>query len=122
MDELPYNDVVSLHYLVDELEKPHPQESQEPTASKDNLKKSSFLTDEKLRSIMTYLDEVETAERLTDIDQVRVWPKTVKKYTNSTTNKSQTQHARAYKVTSFLSTYCELSTNPCSKFLYGLGP
>ena len=60
---------------MDELEKPHPQESQEPTASKDNLKKSSFLTDEKLRSIMTYLDEVETAERLTDIDQVRVGPK-----------------------------------------------
>ena len=49
-------------------------------------------------------------------------PKTTKKNTNSTPNKSQTQCARAYKVTSFLSTDCELSTNPCSIFLYSLGP
>ena len=49
-------------------------------------------------------------------------PKTIKKDTNSTPNKSQTQRARTYKVTSFLSTDCELSTNPCSRFLYSLGP
>ena len=52
----------------------------------------------------------------------KLWPKTIKKNTNSTPNKSQTQRARAYKVTSFLSTDCELSTNSCSKFLYSLGP
>lgn len=39
--------------------------------SKDNLKKSGFLSDEKLHSIMCYLDEVETAERISEIDQVR---------------------------------------------------
>ena len=49
-------------------------------------------------------------------------PKTIRKNTNSTPNKSQTQRARAYDVTSFLSTDCELSTNPCSRFLYSLGP
>ena len=37
---------------------------------KDNLKKSGLLSDEKLRNIITYLDEVETAERLSQIDQV----------------------------------------------------
>ena len=30
--------------------------------------------------------------------------------------------AKQYKVTSFLSTDCELSTNPCSKNFYNLGP
>ena len=49
-------------------------------------------------------------------------PKTIKKNTNSTPNKSQTQRATAYEVTSFLSADCELSTNPCSRFLYSLGP
>ena len=37
-------------------------------------------------------------------------------------NKSQTQHAGAYKVMSCMSTDCELSTKPCSRFLYSLGP
>ena len=37
---------------------------------KDNIAKSGLLTDEKLKSIMSYLDEVETAERLTEIDRV----------------------------------------------------
>ena len=37
---------------------------------KDNLKKSGVLGDEKLRNIITYLDEVDTAERLSQIDQV----------------------------------------------------
>ena len=49
-------------------------------------------------------------------------PKTIKKNTNSTHNKYLTQRARAYEVTSLLSTDCELSTNPCSRFLYSLGP
>ena len=49
-------------------------------------------------------------------------PKTIKKNTNSTPNKSQTRRARAYKVTSFLSTDSELSTETCSRFLYSLGP
>ena len=47
--------------------------------------------------------------------------KTIKK-NNSTTTKSPTRSAKAYEVTSFLSTDCELSTNPCSRFLYSLGP
>ena len=46
--------------------------------------------------------------------------KTIKK--NSTQNKSQTQRARAYKVTSFLSTDCELSTKTCSKNVYSPSP
>ena len=52
------------------------------------------------------------------------WPgaKTIKKNTNSTQNKSQTHHARAYEVMSFLSTDCELSTETCSKNVYSLGP
>ena len=48
--------------------------------------------------------------------------KTIKKNTNSTQNKSQTHRARAYEVTSFLSTDCELSTETCSKNVYSLGP
>ena len=50
------------------------------------------------------------------------WRKAIKKKKNSTQNKSQTQRARAYKVTSFLSTDCELSTEMCSKNVYSLGP
>ena len=37
------------------------------------------------------------------------------------TNVKRTR-AEKYKVTSFLSTDCELSTNPCSKNVYNLGP
>ena len=48
--------------------------------------------------------------------------KTIKKNTNSTQNKSQTHPAKQYKVTSFLSTDCELSTETCSKNVYSLGP
>ena len=48
--------------------------------------------------------------------------KTIKKTKNLTQNKSQTQRARAYKVTSFLSTDCELNTEMCSKNFYSLGP
>ena len=46
--------------------------------------------------------------------------KTIKK--NSTQNKYQTQCARAYDVTSFLSTDCELSTETCSRNVYSPGP
>ena len=56
------------------------------------------------------------------IDNLIPGPETIEKNTNSTPNKSQTQRARAYEVTSFRSTDCELSTNPCSRFLYSLGP
>ena len=48
--------------------------------------------------------------------------KTIKEKKDSTQNKSQTLRARAYKVTSFLSTDCELSTEMCSKKVYSLGP
>ena len=48
--------------------------------------------------------------------------KTIKKNTNSTQNKRQTHRAKQYKVTSFLSTDCELSTETCSKNVYSLGP
>ena len=40
---------------------------------KDNNRKSGSLTDEKLKSIMSFLDEVETAERISEIDQVTEW-------------------------------------------------
>ena len=53
---------------------------------------------------------------------VRQGAKTIKKNTNSTQNKSQTHRAKQYKVTSFLSTDCELSTETCSKNVYSLGP
>ena len=46
----------------------------------------------------------------------------MQKNTNSTPNDSQTQRARTCEVRSFLSTDCELSTNPCSRFLYSIGP
>ena len=52
----------------------------------------------------------------------RLGAKTIKKNTNSTQNKSQTHRAEQYKVTSFLSADCDLSTNPCSKNVYSLGP
>ena len=65
----------------------------------------------------------ENAEvRIGSICCLRLGLKTIKKNRNSTPNKSQTQRARAYDVTSFLSADCELSTNPCSRFLYSLDP
>ncbi len=48
--------------------------------------------------------------------------KTIKKNTNSTQNKSQSHCAKQYKVTSFLSTDCELSIETCSRNVYSLGP
>ena len=41
---------------------------------------------------------------------------------NTKLDSKQTYRAKQYKVTSFLSTDCELSTNPCSKNVYNLGP
>ena len=52
-----------------------------------------------------------------------IWgAKTIKKNTNSTQNKSQTHRAKQHKVTSFLSTYCELSTETCFENVYSLSP
>ena len=45
----------------------------------------------------------------------------MKKKENSTQNKYQTQRARAYEVTSFPSTDCELNTDTCSKKYWSLG-
>ena len=55
--------------------------------------------------------------------QLRPGPKTIKKRQNATQNKSQTQRARAYTVTSFLSTDCVLSTGHAKKtfIISGLG-
>ena len=36
----------------------------------NSLSKSGFLTDDKLKSIMTFLDEVQTSDRLSSVDQV----------------------------------------------------
>ena len=55
-------------------------------------------------------------------DKKTTGAKIIKKTQNSTQNKRQTYHAKQYKVTTFLSTDCELSTNPCSKNVYNLGP
>ena len=49
-------------------------------------------------------------------------PRLKRKTQNLTQNKRQTYRAKQYKVTSFLSTDCELSINPCSKNVYNLGP
>ena len=48
--------------------------------------------------------------------------KTLTKKKNSTPNKYQTQRARAYEGTSFLSTDCELSTETCTKNVIVLAP
>ena len=48
--------------------------------------------------------------------------KTIKRNTNTTQNKSQTHCAKQHKVTSFLNTDCELSTETCSKNVYSIGP
>ena len=43
------------------------------SAGVDNsLSKSGFLTDDKLKSIMTFLDEVQTSDRLSAVDQVNI--------------------------------------------------
>ena len=49
-------------------------------------------------------------------------PKTKEKNTNSTQNKSESQSTRAYKVTSFLSTDCELAPIHARDFIIVLGP
>ena len=52
---------------------------------------------------------------------VRPGAKIIKKNTKLD-SKQTSNRAKQYKVTSFLSTDCELSTNPCSKNVYNLGP
>ncbi len=69
-------------FLVDDLERKQSDEDIEDYLTADkleqlnkvksNTQKSGFLTDEKLKSIMSFLDEVETAERVSEIDQVRL--------------------------------------------------
>ena len=58
---------------LDELEKNSNAEDNanegDVDMDKDNIKKSGFLSDEKLRNVMNYLDEVDAAERLSEIDQ-----------------------------------------------------
>ena len=44
--------------------------------AKDNVTRSGLLSDEKLRSILSYLDEVESADRVSDIDTVSQPPQT----------------------------------------------
>ena len=62
---------------VDDLEKAEGEDKDNYLTSeklekldKDNLARSGVMIDEKLKNIITYLDEVETAERLSQIDQV----------------------------------------------------
>lgn len=43
----------------------HPKDSQA-------LRSSGLLSDDKLRTIMSFLDEVDTADRLSEIDQVSI--------------------------------------------------
>lgn len=45
-------------------------ENLEKLNSKHGLKQSGFLTDGKLKSIMTFLDEVQVSDRLSEIDTV----------------------------------------------------
>ena len=47
--------------------------------------------------------------------------KIIKKNTKLDSKQTSTYRVKQYKVTSFLSTDCELSTNPCSKNVYNLG-
>ena len=65
--------------LVDELEKSQEGEDgsnltaenlEKLNASKDGLSKSGVLTDNKLKSIMSFLDEVQVSDRLSEIDSV----------------------------------------------------
>lgn len=42
------------------------------TTSKQQMSNSGFLSDDKLKSILSFLDEVQTADRLSDIDHVTV--------------------------------------------------
>ena len=48
--------------------------------------------------------------------------KIIKKNTKLDSKQTSNVPCYQYKVTSFLSTDCELSTNPCSKNVYNLGP
>jgi hypothetical protein len=55
------------HYLsVERIEKLNYAKESQP------LRSSGLLSDDKLRTIMSFLDEVDTADRLSEIDQVKV--------------------------------------------------
>ena len=96
--------------------------------------KSQCIINDILKTCTAALDQRMLVTKMTILDEplfrsIRVfgmndWPgaKTINKNKNSTQNKSQTQHARAYKVTSFLSTECELSTETCSKNVFSSEP
>ena len=89
-------------------------------AADERRRRSSSVLETKERGCNLLRDELQKAQ------QVRLGPhpgpKTIKKNTNSTPNKSQTQLARGYEVTSFLSTDCEMSTDTCSKTFIVPGP
>lgn len=46
---------------------------QKLNSRKDGLSKSGFLTDDKLKSIIDFLDEVQVTDRLSEIDTVSVF-------------------------------------------------
>ena len=46
---------------------------QQLDAGKDNLRKEGMLSEEKIKSIMSFLDEVETADRISEIDHVIIF-------------------------------------------------
>lgn len=48
------------------------QKLNEPGVNKDvgGVNKSGFLTDDKLQSIMSFLDEVQVADRISEVEQV----------------------------------------------------
>ena len=69
-----------------------------------------WLCDEKRGALEMKVQGEEREEYLIEMVEQSKGAKTIKKNTNSTTNKSQTHHAKQYEVKSFLSTGCELST------------
>ena len=77
-----------------------------------------------MRTLMERMERVEkvcsqTGSRTLKVPQFHsLGAKTIKKNNNLTQNKSQTQRASAYEVTSFQSIDCELSTETCSQNVY----
>ena len=72
-------DIDIINFPVDDLEKDHEEEDgsnltaenlEKLNASKDCLAKSGTLTNDKLKSIMSFLDEVQVSDRLSEIDSV----------------------------------------------------
>ena len=65
-----------------------------------------------------------TSRKVTSKDNTRAQVKEKHKRNSKQISDSACYSIRylAYEVTSFLSTDCELSTNPCSRFLYSIRP